>query len=100
MLGLLLGKPIGITLLTYLSLKLKICSLPSNVNLVDILGVSFLCGIGFTMSLFINALAFPESNQVIYFGQEYSKSGIFFGSILSGIIGYVILKVRLKNYAE
>ena len=52
------------------------------------------------MSLFINALAFPENNQIINFGQEYSKSGIFFGSILSGIIGYVILKVRLKNYAE
>ena len=100
MLGLLLGKPIGITLLTYLSLKLKICSLPSNVNLIDILGVSFLCGIGFTMSLFINALAFPESNQIINFGQEYSKSGIFFGSILSGIIGYVILKLRLKKYAD
>ena len=97
MLGLLVGKPIGITFLTYISIKLKICTLPNNVNLYDILGVSFLCGIGFTMSLFINALAFPEGSQVIYFGQEFSKSGIFFGSILSGIIGYVILKIRLNN---
>ena len=97
MLGLLLGKPIGITFLTYISIKLKICTLPNNVNLYDILGVSFLCGIGFTMSLFINALAFPEGSQVIYFGQEFSKSGIFFGSILSGIIGYIILKIRLNN---
>ncbi len=97
MLGLLVGKPIGITFLTYISIKLKICSLPNNVNLYDILGVSFLCGIGFTMSLFINALAFPEGSQVIYFGQEFSKSGIFFGSILSGIIGYIILKIRLNN---
>ena len=97
MLGLLVGKPIGITFLTYLSIKLKICTLPNNVNLYDILGVSFLCGIGFTMSLFINALAFPEVSQVIYFGQEFSKSGIFFGSILSGIIGYIILKIRLNN---
>ena len=97
MLGLLVGKPIGITLLTYISIKLKICTLPNNVNLYDILGVSFLCGIGFTMSLFINALAFPEGDQVIYFGQEFSKSGIFFGSILSGIIGYIILKIRLNN---
>ena len=97
MLGLLVGKPIGITFLTYLSIKLKICALPNNVNLYDILGVSFLCGIGFTMSLFINALAFPEGSQVIYFGQEFSKSGIFFGSILSGIIGYIILKIRLNN---
>jgi NhaA family Na+:H+ antiporter len=97
MLGLLLGKPIGITFLTYISIKLKICTLPNNVNLYDILGVSFLCGIGFTMSLFINALAFPEGSQVMYFGQEFSKSGIFFGSILSGIIGYIILKIRLNN---
>ncbi len=52
------------------------------------------------MSLFINALAFPEANQVINFGQEYSKSGIFFGSILSGIIGYIILKIRISKNAE
>ena len=100
MLGLLLGKPIGITLLTYISIKFKLCNLPSNMTIYDILGVSFLCGIGFTMSLFINALAFPESVAVASFGQEYSKSGIFFGSILSGIIGYIILKIRLKKDAE
>ena len=98
MLGLLLGKPIGITLLTYISIKVKLCQLPSNVNIYDILGVSFLCGIGFTMSLFINALAFPENIELANFGQEYSKSGIFFGSILSGIIGYIILKIRLKKH--
>ena len=100
MLGLILGKPIGITLLTYLSIKLKLCQLPSNINMYDILGVSFLCGIGFTMSLFINALAFPENIEVISFGQEFSKSGIFFGSILSGIVGYIILKIRLNKDAE
>ena len=98
MLGLLLGKPIGITLLTYISIKVKLCQLPNNVNIYDILGVSFLCGIGFTMSLFINALAFPENIELANFGQEYSKSGIFFGSILSGIIGYIILKIRLKKH--
>ena len=98
MLGLLLGKPIGITLLTYISIKVKLCQLPNNVNMYDILGVSFLCGIGFTMSLFINALAFPENIGLASFGQEYSKSGIFFGSILSGILGYVILKIRLKKH--
>ena len=100
MLGLILGKPIGITLLTYLSIKLKLCQLPSNINMYDILGVSFLCGIGFTMSLFINALAFPENIEGISFGQEFSKSGIFFGSILSGIVGYIILKIRLNKDAE
>ena len=97
MLGLLLGKPIGITLLTYISIKFKLSNLPSNVTMYDILGVSFLCGIGFTMSLFINTLAFQETTEIIKFGQQYSKSGIFFGSILSGIIGYIILKIRLKQ---
>ena len=97
MLGLLLGKPIGITLLTYLSIKFKICNLPDNISLYDVVGVSFLCGIGFTMSLFINSLAFTQGADVVNFGQEYSKSGIFFGSIISGIIGYIILKIRLKK---
>lgn len=97
MLGLLLGKPIGITLLTYLSIKFKICNLPDNISLYDVVGISFLCGIGFTMSLFINSLAFTQGVDVVNFGQEYSKSGIFFGSIISGIIGYIILKIRLKK---
>ena len=97
MLGLLLGKPIGITFLTYLSVKLKICNLPSSISMYDILGVSFLCGIGFTMSLFINTLAFVPTNETLMLSQEYSKSGIFFGSILSGILGYIILKIRLKK---
>ena len=97
MLGLLIGKPIGISVLTYLSVKTKICNLPSNITMYDIIGVSFLCGFGFTMSLFINTLAFDQSVSAVYFGQEYSKTGIFFGSILSGIIGYIILKVRLKT---
>ena len=96
MLGLLIGKPVGITLITYLSVKIKLCSLPKELNYYDILGVSFLCGIGFTMSLFINTLAFPESLNTVSFGQEYSKSGIFFGSILSGILGYVLLRLKLK----
>ena len=96
MLGLLIGKPVGITLITYLSVKIKLCSLPKELNYYDILGVSFLCGIGFTMSLFINTLAFPESLNTVSFGQEYSKSGIFFGSILSGFLGYVLLRLKLK----
>ena len=100
MLGLLIGKPIGITLLTYISIKLKACELPNNVDILDVLGVSFLCGIGFTMSLFINTLAFAPTNELINIGQEFSKSGIFFGSILSGIIGYGLLKIKLKYKNE
>ncbi|MFL2559927.1 MAG: Na+/H+ antiporter NhaA [Gammaproteobacteria bacterium] len=97
MLGLMLGKPIGISVLTYISIKLKICNLPSSITIYDVIGVSFLCGIGFTMSLFINSLSFVPINEMTYFGQQYSKSGIFFGSIFSGIIGYIILKIRLRK---
>ncbi|MBH43975.1 MAG: Na+/H+ antiporter NhaA [Gammaproteobacteria bacterium] len=88
-LGLLVGKPIGITLFTYISIKLNICRLPKGLDLIDILGLSFLCGIGFTMSLFINSLAFSSTELL-----DLSKLGIFVGSILSAIIGYRILKNR------
>jgi Na+/H+ antiporter NhaA len=52
------------------------------------------------MSLFINTLAFSDAVSTIQFGQEYSKSGIFFGSIISAIIGYIILKIRLAKDAN
>jgi NhaA family Na+:H+ antiporter len=97
--GLLIGKPLGISLFTYLAIRLKVCKLPSSATMYDIIGIGFLCGIGFTMSLFINTLAFSTEANAVQFGQEYSKSGIFFGSILSAIIGYVILKIRIKKDA-
>ena len=70
------------------------------MDIIDILGVSFLCGIGFTMSLFINTLAFAPTNELLDAGQQFSKSGIFFGSILSGILGYGLLKIKLKYKNE
>ena len=89
MLGLILGKPIGITLFAYIAVKLKVCDLPDGIKMVDILGLSFLCGIGFTMSLFINNLAFTSAELI-----DSSKLGIFVGSIVAAIIGYKILKKR------
>ena len=97
MLGLVLGKPIGISAITYMAVKFNLCNLPSSITIYDIIGVSFLCGIGFTMSLFIDTLAFEPVNDMVNFGQQYSKSGIFFGSIVSGIIGYIILKIRIRK---
>jgi NhaA family Na+:H+ antiporter len=97
--GLLIGKPLGISLFTYLAIRLKVCKLPSSATMYDIIGIGFLCGIGFTMSLFINTLAFSTEANAVQFGQEYSKSGIFFGSILSAIIGYIMLKIRIKKDA-
>ena len=88
-LGLLLGKPIGITLFTYVGMKTNLFSLPENVTLKDVFGLSLLCGIGFTMSLFINGLAFNETYLI-----DSSKLGIFIGSIVSAIAGYLILKSK------
>ena len=93
-LGLLFGKPIGITLFTYIGMKTNLFNLPDNVTLRDVFGLSLLCGIGFTMSLFINGLAFSETTLI-----DSSKLGIFIGSIISAIAGYMILKsrYRIKN---
>ena len=90
-LGLLVGKPIGITLFTYIGMKTNMFKLPDNVSLKDIFGLSLLCGIGFTMSLFINGLAFTDQILV-----DSSKLGIFIGSIVSAIAGYLILKSKYK----
>lgn len=85
--GLIGGKVLGITGATYLLVKLKIATLPKGMHLKNIIGLSFLAGIGFTMSLFITSLAFTNPEYV-----EQAKIGIFTASILSGIVGYFILK--------
>ena len=91
-LGLLLGKPIGITLFTYVGMRTKLFTLPENVTIKDVFGLSLLCGIGFTMSLFINGLAFTETYLI-----DSSKLGIFIGSIVSAIAGYLILKSKYSD---
>ena len=90
-LGLLIGKPIGITLFTFIGLKTKIFRLPEGTALKDIFGLSLLCGIGFTMSLFINGLAFTDDVYI-----DSSKLGIFLGSIISAVLGYLILRTKYR----
>lgn len=90
--GLVLGKPIGIFLFTYLSVKLKLTQLPEDLNWKKIIGVGFLGGIGFTMSIFVTLLAF-EDNQII----TNSKFMILIGSLISGLIGFIWLKKSLSN---
>jgi Na+:H+ antiporter, NhaA family len=94
-LGLLLGKPIGISLFTYLSVKLKMCQLPEETNWKSIFGVSCLGGVGFTMSIFITLLAFDNS---IYIGN--SKLMILLSSLVAGIFGLFYLKSILKRDYE
>ncbi len=85
--GLILGKPIGIFLGTYLVCKILKTDLIQGVTWRQILGTGFLGGIGFTMSLFISNLSFAEPVHL-----EYAKIGIILGSILSAAIGYLILR--------
>lgn len=86
------GKVIGITLFSYLAYKLKIAVLPTGINFKQILGVSFLGGVGFTMSLFIAELAF-RSDALL----TTSKIGILLGTLVAGFAGYFILKLQLKK---
>ncbi len=90
--GLVAGKPIGIFIFSYLSVKLRISNLPSGVNWKQIVGIGFLGGIGFTMSIFLSGLAF-ESYDLI----STSKMAIFGASLLAGIVGFLILKLTKTN---
>jgi NhaA family Na+:H+ antiporter len=85
--GLVLGKGIGISIFAWLSLKMGIARLPKGVDFYHIVGIGFLAGIGFTMSLFISALAFEGQPELI----EQAKLGILFGSIIAGILGTLFL---------
>jgi NhaA family Na+:H+ antiporter len=94
--GLFFGKQIGIMLLCWIATMLKIASLPEGVNWKQLYGVALLCGIGFTMSLFIASLAF-EQGVTDYFGLE--RLGILIGTLISGIAGYFVLRMTLPKEA-
>jgi NhaA family Na+:H+ antiporter len=82
--GLFMGKQFGILGACWLAVKLKWCRLPSGANWFQMYGVSLLCGIGFTMSLFIGSLAFEEQGLAY---QTQVKVGVMFGSLLSALLG-------------
>ncbi|MHA6193474.1 Na+/H+ antiporter NhaA [Pseudomonas wadenswilerensis] len=85
--GLLAGKTIGVFGLTWLAIKLGLAALPAGANWGQVLGVAILCGIGFTMSLFVGSLAFvPGVSE--YVGMD--RMGILTGSIIAAIVGYAI----------
>jgi len=86
--SLIIGKSIGVALFSILSVKLGLAVLPGSISNTKIIGTAFLAGIGFTMSIFIANLAFPD-NQILI---DSSKIGILIGSFASGVIGYLILR--------
>ena len=87
-LGLFLGKQIGVFVFTYLAVKFKLAKLPRCTTWGQVYGISVLTGIGFTMSLFIDSLAYKDSDAFFY----TDKLGILIGSFLSGVLGYLILR--------
>ena len=89
--GLLLGKPIGIMLASLIVVKLKVASLPQNVNWVHMLGASILGGVGFTMAIFVANLAFADEQLV-----TAAKLGILSASLLAGVLGFVFLFVQAR----
>lgn len=95
-LGLLLGKPIGVMAFSWLGVKSGLASLPESVNWKQVLGVAILCGIGFTMSLFIGGLAFAGL-EVKPFDE---RLGIILGSVLAGVAGYFYLNSVLPKVSD
>jgi NhaA family Na+:H+ antiporter len=92
MLGLLIGKPLGIFGAAWLAVKVKFAELPASCTWSSLFGVSVLGGIGFTMALFIASLAFGESVQL-----DAAKVGVLTGSVLTGIIGALLLVRNAKS---
>ncbi|MDW8106081.1 MAG: Na+/H+ antiporter NhaA [Armatimonadota bacterium] len=93
-LGLLIGKPLGITLASWLAVRLGIAQLPRGIGFTHIVGVGFLGGIGFTMALFIAGLAFRGDEL------DLAKLGILGGSAIAGVIGFLLLRLMTQPQPE
>lgn len=91
-LGLFFGKQIGVMVMTAISVWLNFCKLPKDVNWLQYYGMSLLTGIGFTMSLFIGTLAFDDPST-----QTTVRIGVIAGSLMSGITGYLLLRLTSKK---
>lgn len=90
-LGLLIGKQVGIWGASWLAIKAKIARLPAGASLTGVYGIALLGGVGFTMSLFVGTLAFEYGQEVGLYAAMV-RSGVLTGSLLSGILGYLLLR--------
>jgi len=93
LLGLFVGKQLGVFVFSYLSIKFKLAQMPNNSNWISFYGVGVLTGIGFTMSLFVGNLAFVDNMQYM----DGVKIGVLTGSLLSTVFGYLLLLLFSKN---
>lgn len=92
--GLIIGKPVGVFGFSYISVKLRLAKLPDGINFKQIFAVAVLCGIGFTMSMFLASLAFDaDAGESV---NTLSRLGILLGSTVSAILGYLFLKQTTK----
>ncbi|MDR1004131.1 MAG: Na+/H+ antiporter NhaA [Prevotellaceae bacterium] len=92
-LGLLLGKFLGIFSFTWLAVKSRLTPMPEGMNWGSVCGVSLLGGIGFTVSLFIGNLSFSDYPELL----NQAKAGVLCGTVMAGILGYVVLKRTLRK---
>jgi len=90
--GLIIGKPLGIALFSYLGVKLRLAKLPGDLKWKQIFAVGVLGGIGFTMSIFITLLAYPDAEMI-----NQAEIAILSGSLISAVTGFVLLKFTLKK---
>lgn len=95
--GLIVGKQLGIFGLCWLAIKLGMAKLPAGMSMMSLYGTAALCGIGFTMSLFIGSLAFEETGVDMFFDE---RLGIIVGSLVSGLVGFFILRHSLPAKAS
>ena len=93
LLGLFVGKQLGVFVFSYASIKLRLATLPNNSNWVSFYAVGVLTGIGFTMSLFVGNLAFIENMEYM----DGVKIGVLSGSLLSTIVGFILLLISSKK---
>lgn len=93
MAGLIIGKPLGILVFSFIGVKMGLSSLPENIKWKDILGIGFLGGIGFTMSVFITLLAFADTSVI-----NNAKMAILIASLVSGIAGFVFMRLYLYDH--
>ncbi len=96
MLGLFIGKPLGITLFCWMAVRTKIASLPSDINWSQLIAIAILGGIGFTMSVFISGLSFPSNPEFL----SAAKLAVLIGSTLSALIGVLVIRWKLKVSKE
>ena len=100
-LGLLLGKPIGITLTSFLAVKTKIGQMPDGANWSKLLAVACLGGIGFTMSIFVDTLSFgDQAEEITMMLRDMGKVAVLMGSLCSGILGSVLIILLSRRQKE